>query len=134
MRKKYYTYVDRYDYFDYDNKYHKSGYEYLGSTTLEALEKYKKLKSHDYDYGDSYQKTHSLEMMWEFEKPTNNHNLFTPEEDRIIKIPVVDISGKINKIIISTPKKVQKELSGEFFWNYNKTTKRIEEKELDFIF
>lgn len=124
MRKTYMAYVNRYDYFDYDNKYHKSGYEYLGSTAKEALKNYKKLKSFDYNHGDSWQETNPIEIIWEFEKPINNHNFFTKENDRIINIPIL-YDGDIIKIIKNTPHRVKEELRNNFNWEYDEILQAI---------
>ena len=80
MKKVYVCYVDRYDYFDSlcDHTYHEAGYETLGFNPVEALKAYRNLKAHDYDYGDSYQKTDKIQVMWVADPVTNKHHLLTP--------------------------------------------------------
>lgn len=108
MRKKYIVYVDRYDYFDSFccNQYHGSCYETLGSNPTEALKAYRNLKSHDYDYGDSYQKTRNIQVLWIADKPQNNHNFFTKEVDRLKKFPVIGWDGSIIDYIVTSEKEL----------------------------
>lgn len=108
MRKEYVVYVDRYDYFDSfcGRRYHESGYETLGSNPIEALKAYRKLKSFDYDHGDSYQRTRNIQVVWVADKITNNHNFYTHPYERLQKFPVVSWDGSIIDYIVASEKEL----------------------------
>lgn len=109
MRKEYVAYVDRYDFFDsfYDHLYHESCYETLGSNPIEALKAYRKLKSHDYDHGDSYQRTRNIQVIWVADKPKNNHNFYTHPYERLQKFPVVGWDGNVIDYIVASEKELR---------------------------
>ena len=108
MRKEYIVYVDRYDYFDgfCGHRYHESGYETLGSNPIEALKAYRKLKSFDYDHGDSYQRTRNIQVIWVADKVTNNHNFYTHPYERLQKFPVVGWDGSVIDHIVASEKEL----------------------------
>ena len=104
MKKVYVCYVERYDYFDSlcDHTYHKAGYEVLGFNPVDALKTYRNLKAHDYDYGDSYQKTDNIQVMWVDDPVTNKHNFFTPQRNRLHKFPVIGWDGTVIDHIVTS--------------------------------
>lgn len=113
MRKEYYCYVFRYDYFDTlcSHNHHESGYEFLGSNPIEALKAYRKIKSFDYDHGDSCQKTFAIRVSWIADKPKNNHNFFTKEVERLKKFPVIGWDGSTIDYIVTSEKELMDNLN-----------------------
>lgn len=134
MRKEYIVYVERYDFFDSfcDHLYHESCYETLGSNPIEALKAYRKLKSNDYDYGDSYQRTRKIQVIWVADKPTNNHNFFTKEVDRLKKFPVIGWDGEVIDYVVTSFSEVtnDKQKLNDMGYYYNPIDNTIRSLEL----
>lgn len=102
MRKQYVCRLEQYDYFSG----YKSTFEKLGETPKQALENHRALKSTDYDFGDSYQKTEEIQVIWIAEKVVNNHNFFTHPYKRLQKIQVISWDGSVIDHVITSEKEL----------------------------